>query len=52
MISNEDLLLILALYHNMKYKIITKDDDIIKPTESTIFCGDEEFLTKVKEIIK
>ncbi len=41
-----------VLHHNMKYKIITKDDDIIKPTESTIFCGDEEFLTKVKKIIK
>ena len=41
-----------SLYHGLKIKIVTNENEISKPSEDTIFCGNSEFLDKVKQVIK
>jgi hypothetical protein len=41
-----------SLYHKMKFNIVTDKDEFKFPTEKTVFCGNREFLEKVKSKIK
>lgn len=41
-----------SLHRKMKFKTVTENDKIEKPTENTVFCGSKEFLARVKETIK
>lgn len=40
------------LHHRMKFEMITDEKDILLPTSDTIFCGNKEFIDKVKGMLE
>lgn len=40
------------LHHKLKFIIVTENDEFTYPTENTIFCGNRQYIEKIKEKLK
>ena len=41
-----------SLFHKMKFKTVYENDDLSFPVEDTVFCGNRDFINKIKRILK
>ena len=41
-----------SLDHHLKFRVVTESDEILRPTENTLFCGNIEFKKKTKNAVK
>ena len=41
-----------VLHHRMKFNIVTNETDFVPPTQNTVFCGNIEYIDKIKKCLK
>ena len=41
-----------SLFHKMKFKTVYENDELSFPVEDTVFCGNRDFINKIKRTLK